>query len=255
MSDASAGVGDQVEGYTREELDKAIADKKKELSETLLSIKQSTLNIVNMEKTLSQGTVMSNLKGKVLKLADPVLSQAAGEPFLVVESEEGYYITGDVSEFLLGDLSQGQEISGTAYESGTSFNAEIREIKAYPDTNAGQGNTGESFYPFTAFIADPSGLKDGEEVSFNLTVGAEDTDSLYISKAFVRQQDGVYYVYIADSDGKLKKQNVECGRTVYGSSIQIKNGITADDLIAFPYGKTVREGAKTVQVSVEQLYT
>ena len=230
--------------YTVSELKKAIRDKQEELSGVLLDIKQSNLDIANMQISLQQGTVKSTVKGTVKTLADPTASQNAGQPFLVVESSDGYYVKGVVSEFRLGDLSVGQQISGTAYESGTSFSAEVREISPYPDTSSSSSR--ESFYPFLAFVADPTGLQENEAVSFNLTVGAEDSGMILIPAAFVRTQGGLSYVYKADSEGKLKKQDVTTGRTIYGYYLEIKSGVAAEDKIAFPYGNDVKDGARTV---------
>lgn len=39
-----------------------------------------------------------------------------------------------------------------------------------------------------------------------------------------------------------------------GYSVIVKGGITSDDLIAFPYGKDVKEGAKTKEVSLNDMY-
>ncbi|MCI1723395.1 MAG: hypothetical protein LKM35_08025 [Lachnospiraceae bacterium] len=230
--------------YTVSELKKAIRDKQEELSGVLLDIKQSNLDIANMQISLQQGTVKSTVKGTVKTLADPTASQNAGQPFLVVESSDGYYVKGVVSEFRLGDLSVGQQISGTAYESGTSFSAEVREISPYPDTASSSSR--ESYYPFLAFVADPTGLQENEAVSFNLTVGAEDSGMILIPAAFVRTQGGLSYVYKADSEGKLKKQDVTTGRTIYGYYLEIKSGVAAEDKIAFPYGNDVKDGARTV---------
>lgn len=230
--------------YTVSELKKAIQDKQEELSGVLLDIKQSNLDIANMQISLQQGTVTSTVKGTVKTLADPTASQNAGQPFLVVESSDGYYVKGVVSEFRLGDLSVGQQISGTAYESGTSFSAEVREISPYPDSASSSSR--ESYYPFLAFVADPTGLQENEAVSFNLTVGAEDSGMILIPAAFVRTQGGLSYVYKADSEGKLKKQDVTTGRTIYGYYLEIKSGVAAEDKIAFPYGNDVKDGARTV---------
>ena len=53
----------------------------------------------------------------------------------------------------------------------------------------------------------------------------------------------------------MEKQPVTTGRTFYGSTVEIKTGITMEDSLAFPYGKNVREGAKTRQASLEDLYS
>ena len=51
--------------------------------------------------------------------------------------------------------------------------------------------------------------------------------------------------------GRLEKQYVEGGKNMYGS-IEIVSGLTMEDEIAFPYGRNVKEGAKTK--TVESLY-
>ena len=53
----------------------------------------------------------------------------------------------------------------------------------------------------------------------------------------------------------LKKQKLSVGGNVNGGySVLVTGGITRDDKIAFPYGDTVKEGAKTQEVSVDELY-
>jgi HlyD family secretion protein len=54
---------------------------------------------------------------------------------------------------------------------------------------------------------------------------------------------------IADENNRLKKQYVVTGRTVYGSAVEIKSGLTEDDRIAFPYGKNAVEGAAVTDES------
>ena len=62
---------------------------------------------------------------------------------------------------------------------------------------------------------------------------------------YIRKENGQSYVYIKGEDGLLKKQYVRTGKTLYGSTIEVKEGLSIDDAIAFPYGKNVKEGAKT----------
>ena len=42
----------------------------------------------------------------------------------------------------------------------------------------------------------------------------------------------------------LFRSYVEVGKNMY-NSLEITSGLTMDDLIAFPYGRDVKEGAKT----------
>ena len=50
---------------------------------------------------------------------------------------------------------------------------------------------------------------------------------------------------IEDENEKLKKQEVTTGKTIYGSYIEIKTGLSEADYIAFPYGKGLKDGAHT----------
>ena len=84
-----------------------------------------------------------------------------------------------------------------------------------------------------------------------ITINNEDEDegSFYIPLAYVRKENGNYYV-MKDVDGKLKKQYVKTGKIIWGDTIEIKSGITMEDYVAFPYAKDAVEGVKTKQSSM-----
>lgn len=80
------------------------------------------------------------------------------------------------------------------------------------------------------------------------------SDDLFILKAYIRQDDdGSSYVYVRDENERLKKQPVVTGRSIYGSYIEIKEGLSMEDYIAFPYGKTLKDGVKTKEGSLENI--
>ena len=56
-------------------------------------------------------------------------------------------------------------------------------------------------------------------------------------------ENGQSYVYIEGKNKKLKKQYVRTGQTLYSTYIEVKEGVSETDWIAFPYGKAVKEGA------------
>ncbi len=58
-------------------------------------------------------------------------------------------------------------------------------------------------------------------------------------------------MYKKGENDRLTKQYVEVGKIVYGS-YEIRSGLSMEDEIAFPYGKDVKEGARTE--SVDSLY-
>lgn len=238
-------------GYSKEELEKAIKEKEKEIKTTELDIKGSDLKIKKVEQELQSETVSSTVNGVVKKVGDPAKGEIDGEPFIVVESSEGVYIEGVVSEALLEKVQPGQIVTGMAYESSTFFEAEVKEVSPYPASGYQNYDGRElTYYPFTAYIADSTGLKDNEMASMELPAEEGGITGIFIGKEYIRSKDGEDFVYKEGKNGKLEKQPVHTGQTFYGSIVEIKDGLTMEDHIAFPYGKKVKEGAKVKRASL-----
>lgn len=255
--DIGGEIGGFVEGYTKEELDRMISEKQKELRSINLDIKQCELTIAQIEKSLNDQEVKSTVTGIVKSVGDPAKGEVNGQAFIIVESTEGLYVQGTLSELMLGEICEGQMLMGNSYESGMNFEAEIREISPYPvdgDYYDGYGSPNSSYYPFTAYVENGVGLKNNEYVGFTTTIG-EDTGSeaIYMEKTYIREEDGKYYVYIADENDRLKKQYVT-GKSLDGYTMQITSGLTLEDRITFPYGKNVKEGAKVKDSNVDAFY-
>ena len=104
-------------------------------------------------------------------------------------------------------------------------------------------------------IQDGQGFKANEMVSMEMPSQDGEIAGIFVSREFIRSQNGEEFVYKEGENSKLVKQPVTTGRTFYGSTVEIKTGITMEDSLAFPYGKNVREGAKTRQASLEDLYS
>ena len=81
------------------------------------------------------------------------------------------------------------------------------------------------------------------------TYGEESNNSIYLQKAYVREEDGRSYVLKADENNRLVKQYVETGKSIYGEAVEIKAGLSMEDRIAFPYGKAAKEGVKVKESS------
>ena len=247
---------DIIDGYTQDELNKAITEKKKEIKTAELDIRGSSLKIQNVEKKLENQTVESILNGVVKKVGDPGKGEVDGEAFLVVESSEGSYVKGLADEYQLQQLQPGSVLTGFSYESGLPIEAEVKEISNFPSSNNMYGYGREvSYYPFTAYIKNSDGLKNMEGVSLDLPSETENPAGLYISKEYVRNKDGKDFVYVEGKDHRLERRNVQVGKNFYGSMLEIKNGLTEEDHIAFPYGKKVKEGVKVRRAAIEDLYS
>ena len=242
-----------VGGYSKEELEKAIKEKEKEIKTTELDIKEADLKIKKVEQELQSETVTSTVNGTVKKVGDPAKGEIDGDPFIIVESSGGVYIKGVVSEALLEKVQPGQLVTGMAYESGTFFEAEVKEVSPYPASSYQSYDGRElTYYPFTAYIADSTGLKDNEMVSMDLPADEGGMSGLFIGKEYIRSKNGEDFVYKEGKNGKLEKQPIRTGQTFYGSIIEVKDGLTMEDHIAFPYGKKVKEGAKIKRASLAE---
>lgn len=252
----TTGSGDAGTSYggTAAEIQQQIKDKEKEIRDYQLDIKETNLEIKDIQKKLNNQTIKSTLNGVVKTVGDPEKESNDGKPLIQVVSSEGLYVQGTVSESKMNKLKVGATLSGYSYDNGVSFTAEVREISPYPSDN-GQDGANVSSYPFTAYIADASGLSNNSWAELTLLdEGDGQGQGIYLEKPFVRTENGQYYVMKDDGTGHLTKQIVQVGGIQYGSSYQITGGLSMDDKITFPYGKDVREGAKTEEGTLDDLY-
>ena len=252
----TTGSGDAGTSYggTAAEIQQQIKDKEKEIRDYQLDIKETNLEIKDIQKKLNNQTIKSTLNGVVKTVGDPEKESNDGKPLIQVVSSEGLYVQGTVSESKMNKLKVGATLSGYSYDNGVSFTAEVREISPYPSDN-GQDGANASSYPFTAYIADASGLSNNSWAELTLLdEGDGQGQGIYLEKPFVRTENGQYYVMKDDGTGHLTKQIVQVGGIQYGSSYQITGGLSMDDKITFPYGKDVRAGAKTEEGTLDDLY-
>ena len=239
---------EEPEGYTAEELSSMIKEKEEEIRDLDLSKRKEELELEQMKKVSGDGVVKASINGIVKGVADKD-DPPSGEPFLTVAGSEGLYVSGSLSELQLEEIQVGQKVYANSWESGQNFEAEITEISSYPleSSNAwGEGNPNVSFYPYTAYIEDTEGLRNGEYVDLTMAASQE-SDGIYLDKAYVREEDGRKYVLKADENDRLVKQYIQTGRTIWGQAVEILSGLTLEDRIAFPYGKTAKEGVKVAE--------
>ena len=245
--------GDQGDGgnasISRED---AIKIQQNKVESLKLDIRESKLNIKKLEKKVKKEVIYSKLDGTVAKVGDPATIASDGSDFMTIKSKEGFYVKGTVSELMLDQIKEGT-ILNCSGQSG-DFEAEVVDVSEYPvsgDNYSGNGNPNVSYYSYTATIPDKSVKVSDDDYWLQ-----SDTQSkgIVLDRAFVRSENGNSYVY-KDDNGVLKKQKLIVGGNVNGGySVLVTGGITRDDKIAFPYGDTVKEGAKTQEVSVDELY-
>ena len=247
--------GGEDDGSATISREEAIKIQQTKIDSLKLDIRESKLNIEKLDKKLKKEVIYSKLDGSVAKVGDPVTGASDGDSFMTVKSKEGYYVKGTVSELMLDQVKEGTILNCSSQNS--DFEAEVIDVSEYPvssDSYYGDGNPNVSYYTYTATIPDKTvKVSDEDWLSISLT-GSVESKGIVLDKAFVRSENGVSYVY-KDDNGVLKKQVLTVGGNVNGGySVLVTGGITRDDKIAFPYGDTVKEGAKTQEVSTSEIY-
>ena len=238
-------------GYTEIELAKAIRDKKQELKTLDLDLRKAKLSLSENKALLNDGVVRAKRSGIVRNVKDLSNPPQDGSAFLEVATGQGTYIKGSISELMLNQVKIGDTISAYCWTNGETFDAKIQSIDTVPSSSSnynGSGNPNVSYYGFEAYAKDASNITVGEYLELTFNSNTDTTSSIWLSKAYVKQEGNKYYV-LKDNHGRLKKQYVTVGKIVWGDTVEIKDGLSDTDYIAFAYSKNAKEGVKTKNMS------
>lgn len=251
-------------GYTSSQLKELIAEKRQEIKNYQYELKQNKLDLEKARLALKNSTVLSTVDGVVRTLTDLDTAAASNQPFLVVTGAEQYYVTGVLSEGLLGSVQPGDTVTVNSWENGMTYSAQVVSISDYPLEDGanyyyGSGNPNSSSYEFVAVLGaenDTSTLRNGMYVDLTLSVqeGVEADGGLYLDKAYLREDEGGSYVMKVSRENRLEKAYVSTGKTIYsGSYVEIRSGLEVEDYIAFPYGTDVKDGVRAVIQGTEEV--
>lgn len=231
---------------SKEEVTKQIKEKEQKIKDLGLSRRSAELELKKLKKKVGDGVIKSTVEGVVKEATDEASAKNENKPVVSVVGEEGFYVTGRVGETMLDQIKEGMTVTVMSWQSGESYEATVTGVGNSPVSDYSTGeNQNQSFYPFTLVIHGDANLSNGESVNLSMNgIAAGSDGSIYLEKMFVREEGNRYYVYKRGDNGRLTKQYVEVGKNMY-NSLEITSGLTMDDLIAFPYGRDVKEGAKT----------
>ena len=245
----SAGSGSSAADYV-----KLLEDTVRSLD---LSLTERELSIEKQEKKVAQKTLYSKLDGVVSYVGS---TGDSTKDFMTIKSSQGYYIRASVSELMLDSVQPGAILNCDDWQAGVKFKATVMEVSDYPVSQEmnygfGSGNTNVSYYSVIASIEDGvEGISDDDWITVSLDRSQEANNGIVLEKAFVRNENGNHYVYVSE-DGVLKKRYIEVKKIVNGGySYLIGRGLRKTDLIAFPYGDSVTDGAPVTEVSSSEIY-
>ena len=243
-------------GMTAAEIAKLCREQEKKIKDLTADavITQSEYNL--MLREFSDGSIRATLDGVVVGLLTEEEARQNKLPMLKVSGGGGFYVRGSVSELEKDKLKPGQEVSVNDWNTGMMYTGTVESIGDFPIQDEGwngMGNPNASYYPFRVFIDGTADLQEGSYVSVTYSA-AEAENGIYLENPFLRTDDGEPYVYVRGKNGRLEKRTVTTGKSLWGSYTEIRSGLTADDYVAFPYGKTVKPGAATVESDLSALY-
>ena len=243
----------------QKDLAKAIVDKAQEVKEKEVNLRLAKLSLDKKTKELGDGNVYAEFDGTVKAVRNADEAYNNSEAVIELSGGGGYYVTGTLSEMELGSVKVGDTVSISSWMTGAACEGTIVSIDDYPTTSGnswGDGNRNVSYYPFKVFVEEDAGLQanDYVDIQYQNAGTQEQGNSLYLQSWFIRTDNGKSYVMARNEDGRLEQRWVQTGRDLWGSYTQIRGGLTTDDYVAFPYGRDVVEGARTVEAAADELY-
>lgn len=256
LKEQIAGVQEELgRSMSKEDIAKARAEQEKQIKSLNIEIKIADVNLREKKAELSDGVVYSKIDGVIKTIRSPEEAKQDNAALIEVSAGGGYYIIGTLNELELQKVKVGQTVTVSSWQTGAACDGEIVEISNYPSSeNMGDPNRNLSYYPFKVFVSGDENLKESDYVSISYTPETEASGAWYLDKMFIRQKDGRSYVFIKGDNGKLEKRFISTGKDLWGSYTEVKEGLTPEGFIAFPYGKEVTEGAKTTEADLSSLY-
>ena len=243
-------------GYTKEQLTRMIEDQRKTILDVKYKIKVAEAEYSIARREANDGNIYSEVDGKVVSVLTQEEAKENQQPILKVSGGGGFYVSGSISELNRDKLQIGSEVTVTDYRNGGVYTGTVESVGDFPasgDNYYGNGNPNVSYYPFTVFVDESADLVGGNYVNIQYSLNQGD-GGIYLQNPFVRKENGESYVLVQDENGKLEKRAVKTGKSLWGSYIEILSGITMEDKLAFPYGKTVKPGAPTAEGDYSTLY-
>ncbi len=242
-------------GYTYTQIQAMKEDQQKKIKDLEIQLKLLEAELKIMEKELSDGHVYAEQDGKVISLLTEEDAKFNSQPIMKISSGGGYYIEASISELERNSVKVGDEVTVDDWSYGASYPGVIVSIGDVPsssNTYNGNNNPNASSYPMRVFVDEQADLQAGNYAGVSYSTGEQ--TGVYLENAFLRTQDGVSFVYVMGADGKLEQRNVTVGKSLNGYYVEIVEGLSEEDMIAFPYGKNVKPGAPAEEGDYSDMY-
>ena len=230
-----------------------------DLKEAELNLKAKEEEVARSEALMQNTTVTSPVTGRVTAINEGGYDNYGNPlPYITIQQAGSFRIKGTLGELQRGGIMEGSRMRIVSRTDENAFWLGTVTLVDYESPS--QGNdydmyyggmvdsmSSSSKYPFYVELDNSDGLILGQHVYLELDTGEEtETAGPSISAAFIcYDEDGSTYVW-AENSGKLEKRTVVLGEYNFMmDTVEILEGLTMEDYIAFPDMELCVEGAPT----------
>ena len=242
-----------------------------QIQSTQIDLKEAELNLAAKEKELERSesmltnaAVVSPVTGRVTGVNENGYDNY-GNPlaFITIQQAGSFRIKGTLGELQLGGILEGSRMKIVSRTDERQVGYGTVTLVDYESPSQGSQNdmyiggtmdpmSASSKYPFYVELDSSEGLLLGQHVYLELDAGEEEQKGISISSAFIAYDDeGNPYVW-AEKNGKLEKRAVVLGEYDFMTdAMEILEGLTEGDYIAFPDPEFCAEGVSTTHSQPE----
>lgn len=229
-----------------------------DIAKSEYDIKTKKIELEKLQNTINNATVTAEIAGTVQSLKTTEQLQSDGTDVLMkIMSDGEFRVKCTISEQNVQSIYKDEAMVLHSRVDDSSWTGTISEISTEADNsqnnNMYYGGSDEmttaSKYPFYVTLDSSDGLMLGQHLLVSADTGADtsiEKTGIWLYSDYVQtDENGKTYVWAADKKNRLEKREVEVGQTDDNmGDCEIKNGLSEDDMIAFP-SDSYQEGMKT----------
>lgn len=232
-----------------------IQTQENEIKQTQYNITAKNNEIKRLKKSLQNTVIKSEIDGIVQSINDSEhsdtndmgIGDTQDNSYMSIMQTGQYRIKGIVNEQNMFSISVGEKvIIHSRVDENITWTGAIESIDtSNPEKNSdGYGyymgsddsSNKSSKYPFYITLDSMDGLMMGQHVYIEKNIGqAEKREGLWLSNYFIMEENGEYFVWMANKKDKLEKRKIKIGeKNEETEEYQILEGLTNEDYIAIP---------------------
>ena len=229
-----------------------------DLKEAELNLKTKEVEVTRSKDILENATVVSPVTGRIQSINENGMDNY-GNPlaYISIQQAGAYRVKGTLGELQRGGIMEGSRIKITSRtDESLSWSGTVTLVDYENPTQGSNNNmyygvmsdemTSSSKYPFYVELDSTDGLILGQHVYLEVAAEEGTVSGIPVSMAFIcYEEDGTAYVW-AENRSRLEKRQVTLGETNdMTGTVEILEGLTESDYIAFPDMELCRNGVST----------